>query len=241
MIKKLLKDKKILLLIFSVTISILIIAVKGLYFGVDFSGGSIIVLKAEKPMNDQELQLTLEILKKRLDITGLSGIEIYPRGNQEIVVVVPASENAQKIINIIKHQGVFVAKIDNITVYTGKDVAKVYEPSKIPTESGWAYGVEFELTMDAAKRFAEIAKGKAYHKVELYMDGKLISAPVLSPELATGKPEPRQVITVGKYPPTEQEKEEALAIYSALKSGALPVKLDVEYIYIQYLQNLEML
>lgn len=62
------------------------------------------------------------------------------------------------------------------------------------------------------------------------MDGKLISAPVLSPDLADGKPHPQQVITVGAYPPTKEEIDEAMAIYSALKSGALPVKLDIEYI-----------
>ncbi|WP_423792640.1 preprotein translocase subunit SecD [Methanocaldococcus indicus] len=229
--KKLLKDKKIILLLITLFLSIVIIAVKGLQFGVDFTGGSVIVLKTEKPLNQQDMQLTIDLIKQRLDTTGLSGIEVYPRGNDEIVVVVPAKTDVDTIINILKQQGVFVAKLGNITLYTGRDIESVQPPQKVPTENGYAYGIPFTLKIDAAKRFAELVKGKAGAKIELYMDNKLISAPVLAPGLATGIPSPQQVITVGKYPPSEEEKKEALAIYTALKSGALPTKLNVEYIY----------
>ncbi|CAB3288703.1 Protein-export membrane protein SecD [Methanocaldococcus lauensis] len=231
-IKKLLKDKKILLLILSLTISIFLIAFKGLQFGVDLSGGTVIVLKSDRPMNDQEIQLTVNIIKQRLDANGLGNVDVYPRGNDEIVVIIPKSSDTDRIIKILKHQGVLIAKIDNVTVYTGKDVKNVYPPTKVPTESGWAYGVQFELSLDAAKKFAEIAKGKAYHKVYIYFDGKLISAPVLAPELADGRPHPQQVITLGQYPPTKKVEDEATVLYTALKSGALPVKLNVEYTYV---------
>ncbi|ACX72967.1 SecD/SecF/SecDF export membrane protein [Methanocaldococcus vulcanius M7] len=228
-IPNLLKDKRILLLIIVVTASILLIAFKGLQFGIDLSGGTIIVLKADKPMNDKEIEATIRIITERLNYNGLNDVIIYPRGNDEIVVEIPKSCDTDRIIKILKQQGVFVAKIDNITAYTGSDVQNVELPQKIPEGNNWAYGVPFELTLDGAKKFAEVAKGKAYHKVYLYMDGKLISAPVLSPDLADGKPHPKQVITVGSYPPTKEEIDEAMAIYSALKSGALPVKLNIEY------------
>ena len=229
-ISKLLKDKRILLLILFVTLSVLLIVFKGLDYGIDLSGGTVIVLKAERPMTDEEIQLTVDIIEKRLNANGLSDITVYPRGNDEIVVMIPKSCDIERIKKVLMEQGVFEAKIDNITAYTGKDVKSVEPPTKIPQGDNWAYGVPFELTLEGAKKFAEVAKGKAYHKVELYMDGKLISAPVLSPDLADGRPHPKQVITVGGYPPTKEEIDEAMAIYSALKSGALPVKLNIEYI-----------
>ncbi|ACV24177.1 preprotein translocase subunit SecD [Methanocaldococcus fervens] len=230
-ISKLLKDKKILTLIIFLVVSLFLIAFKGIDYGIDLSGGTVIVLKAERPMNNEEMQLTVEIIEKRLNVNGLSDVTVYPRGNDEIIVMVPNSSDTERIIKVLEHQGVFEAKIDNITAYTGKDVKIVEPPTKIPQGDSWAYGVPFELTLEGAKKFAEVAEGKAYHKVELYMDGELISAPVLSPELADGKPHPKQVITVGNYPPTKEEIDEAMAIYSALKSGALPVKLEIEYTY----------
>ncbi|ADC69685.1 SecD/SecF/SecDF export membrane protein [Methanocaldococcus sp. FS406-22] len=229
-ISKLLKDKRILLLVIFVTLSIFLILFKRLDYGIDLSGGTIIVLKAEKPMNDKEIEATVKIITERLNYNGLSGVTVYPRGNDEIVVEIPKSCDADRIIKILEQQGVFVAKIDGIIAYTGSDVQNVELPTKIPQGDKWAYGVPFELTLEGAKKFAEVAKGKAYHKVEMYMDGKLISAPVLSPDLADGKPHPQQVITLGDYPPTKEEIEEAMAIYTALKSGALPVKLKVEYV-----------
>jgi len=229
-ISKLLKDKRILLLIIFVTLSLFLILFKGLDYGIDLSGGTIIVLKAEKPMNDKEIEATVKIITDRLNYNGLSGVTVYPRGNDEIIVEIPKSCDADRIIKILEQQGVFVAKIDGVIAYTGSDVQNVELPTKIPQGDKWAYGVPFELTLEGAKKFAEVAKGKAYHKVEMYMDGKLISAPVLSPDLADGRPHPQQVITVGGYPPTKEEMEEAMAIYTALKSGALPVKLKVEYV-----------
>jgi preprotein translocase subunit SecD len=217
-------------LIIFVTLSLFLILFKGLDYGIDLSGGTIIVLKAEKPMNDKEIEATVKIITDRLNYNGLSGVTVYPRGNDEIIVEIPKSCDADRIIKILEQQGVFVAKIDGVIAYTGSDVQNVELPTKIPQGDKWAYGVPFELTLEGAKKFAEVAKGKAYHKVEMYMDGKLISAPVLSPELADGKPHLQQVITVGGYPPTKEEIEEAMAIYTALKSGALPVKLKVEYV-----------
>ena len=230
-ISKLLKDRKIQILIVAVTLSVFLILFKGIDYGIDLSGGVVIVLKAEKPMTEEEKQLTVDIIEKRLNANGLSDVTVYPRGEDEIIVMIPNSSDTDRIIKVLQHQGVFEAKIDNITAYTGKDVRLVNPPQKIPQGNTWAYGVHFELTLEGAKKFAKVAEGKAYHRVELYMDGKLISAPTLSPDLADGRPHPNQVITVGGYPPTKEEADEAMAIYSALKSGALPVKLDIEYTY----------
>ncbi|WP_456418508.1 preprotein translocase subunit SecD [Methanocaldococcus infernus] len=230
--KKLLKDKRIVIFILAILFSSIVIAVKGIHYGVDITGGTVIVLKTEKPLNERDMSMTVEIIKNRLDATGLGNIEVYSRGNNEIIVIVPASADVDTIIKILKQQGNFKALLDNKTLlYTGRDIANVEFPTKVPSGNTVAYGVPFSLKIDAAKRMAELVKGKAYHRVYLYMDDKLISAPVLSPELTSGKPSPNQVITVGPYPPTEEEKAEALAIYTALKSGALPVKVDIEYTY----------
>ena len=224
---KLLKDTKILILIGCVILSILLIAVKGVSYGVDLSGGSIIVLKTEEPLSEQNMTTVTTILEQRLNANGLSDISVYPRGNDEIVVEIPESgDKLERIEKILTQQGVFVAKIDNITAYTGQDVAYVEEPGLTPS----GYGVSFKLSSEGAEKFAEVAYGKGGHTVELYMDGRLVSNPVLSPGLADGKPHPDQIITVAGKNPTKEDEDEAWAIYTALKSGSLPVKVHIEYV-----------
>ncbi|MBW9222047.1 preprotein translocase subunit SecD [Methanothermococcus sp. SCGC AD-155-C09] len=223
---KLLKDSKVLILIGCIILSLLIIFFKGISFGVDLSGGTVIVLKTDKPVSEQNMTVITEILASRLNANGLSDITVYSRGNDEVVVEIPEDADVERIKKILTQQGVFEAKIDNITAYTGRDVAYVEEPGSTPS----GYGVAFKLTPEGAERFAKVAYGKGGHRVELYMDGKLISAPVLSPGLADGRPHPDQIITVAGSNPTKEDEDEAWAIYTALKSGSLPVKLKIEYI-----------
>ena len=223
---KLLKDTKILILIVSVILSILLIAINGLSYGVDLSGGSVIVLKTEMPLSEENMTTATTILEQRLNTNGLNDISVYPRGNDEIVVEIPKSANLERIKKILTQQGVFYAKIDNITAYTGQDVTYVEEPGL--TQFG--YGVNFRLSPEGAEKFAKVAYGKGGHTIELYMDGKLVSNPEISPGLADGKPHPNQVITVAGNNPTEEDKNKAWAIYTALKSGSLPVKVHIEYV-----------
>ncbi|HIP84590.1 MAG TPA: preprotein translocase subunit SecD [Methanothermococcus okinawensis] len=223
----LLKDSKILILLVTVILSILIIAVKGVSFGVDLVGGTVIVLKTSEPVSQENMTVIVEVLRSRLNAYGLSDITIYSRGNDEIVVEIPKDADVERIKKILTQQGVFVAKIDNITAYTGRDIEYVEEPKLTPS----GYGVVLKLTEEGARRFAEVAYGKGGHRVELYMDNKLISAPVLSPSLADGRPHRDQIITVAGSNPTKEDIDEAWAIYTALKSGSLPVKLKIEYIY----------
>ncbi|HIP17219.1 MAG TPA: preprotein translocase subunit SecD [Methanothermococcus okinawensis] len=223
---KLLKDSKILILIGCIILSLLIISFKGISFGVDLSGGTVIVLNTNKPVSEQNMTVITEILASRLNTNGLSDITVYSRGDDEVVVEIPKNADLERIKKILTQQGVFEAKIDNITAYTGRDVAYVEEPGSTPS----GYGVAFKLTPEGAEKFAKVAYGKGNHRVELYMDGKLISAPVLSPTLADGRPHPDQIITISGNNPTKEDIDEAWVIYTALKSGSLPVKLKIEYI-----------
>lgn len=223
---KLLKDQKVLILLVFILASILLLTFKGISFGVDLSGGSTIVLNTEKALTDSEMSAVTEILTSRLNTNGLSDVRIYPRGSDEIVIEIPESADLERIEKILTQQGVFTAIIDNQTAYTGQDVSYVEEPGI--TASG--YGVGFKLSLDGANNFAEVAYGKGGYPVQLYMDGKLISEPLLSVDLADGKPHQSQIITVAGSNPTEDDIDEAWVIYTALKSGSLPVKIQIAYI-----------
>ena len=224
---EILKDSKVLVLVVSVILSILVIAFKGISFGVDLGGGTVIVLKTNESVSQEDITIITEVLRSRLNIYGLSGITVYFRGNNEVVVEIPKGADVERIKKILTQQGVFVAKIDNITAYTGRDVEYVEKPGLTPE----GYGVVFKLTEEGARKFAEVAYGKGGHRVELYMDGRLVSAPVLAQSLAEGIPHRDQIITVAGKNPSKEDIDEAWAIYTALKSGSLPVKLEIEYTY----------
>ena len=136
---KLLKDHKVVILLVCVLASLLLIAFKGISFGVDLSGGSTIVLQTESELSESEMTTVNEILTSRLNTNGLSDVRIYPRGSDEIVIEIPESADLERIQKILTQQGVFTAVIDNQTAYTGQDVSYVEEPGM--TASG--YGVGF--------------------------------------------------------------------------------------------------
>ncbi len=222
----LLKDTRILILIGFIIVSALLITFKGVSYGIDLSGGSIIVLKTDKPLSSEDMDTTVNIISSRLNANGLSDINTYPRGDSEIVVEIPSGTDLERIKKILTQQGVFYAKINNVTAYTGKDVEYVKEPGM----TGSGYGVLFTLSNDGAQKFAEVAYGQGGLPVNLYMDGKLISSPILSQGLADGKPHPDQVITVAGTNPTKEDIDQAWVIYTSLKSGSLPTKVRIEYI-----------
>lgn len=218
------KDKRVILLIVLLLISIISISVVGIEQGLDLKGGSSIQLQLDQPVNDTTMNIVTSVLDKRLNIYGVSDVKVRSSGNQ-MVIVEMAGKSPQEVEKLIGNPGKFEAKIDNVTVLTGSDVASV-KSVEADSEGGWH--VPFELTTQGAKNFAEAAKGKGGHEVVMYLDGKEIDKdhPTLSEELASGEPVTEIEVTGGAEN-QEAAKAEGTEVYTVLKTGSLPVKLHV--------------
>ena len=221
-LSKFFKDRQVIILLLFLLISIGSIALLGVEQGLDLKGGSSIQLQLEHPVNESTMKVVTSVLDKRLNLYGVSDVKVRSSGDQ-MVIVEMAGKTPEEVERLIGNPGIFEAKIDNVTVLTGSDVASVEAP--VVGDSG-EWHVPFTLTTEGAKKFAELAKGKGGHEVVMYLDGKQIDdhPPQLSGELAGGEPVAEVEVT-GSAADVETAKEESNTVYTVLKTGSLPVKI----------------
>jgi preprotein translocase subunit SecD len=219
--KEFLKDWRVILLIILLIGSIASISYFGIQQGLDLKGGSIIQLHLEKPVDTGTMNRVTTVLDKRLNIFGVKDVKVRPSGNQDVIVEI-AGVKPDEVAKIVGTTGKFEAKINNQTALVGSDITNV-EPYQI---TGNQWRVPFKISLEGAQRFAQVANGQANVPVEMFLDDKLISSPVLSPELANGVPSTDVEVSGTGQSKVEAEKE-AKSLQTVLQSGSLPVKVQI--------------
>lgn len=215
------KDYRVIILIVLILASIASISVNGIQQGLDLKGGSIIQIHLEQPVNPETMSKVTTVLDKRLNIFGVKDVKVRASGDQDVIVEI-AGVNPDQVANIVGTPGKFEAKIGNETVLVGSDIVSV-KPYQI---EGNTWRVPFTISTEGANKFAELAKGKGGQPVDMYLDDKLVSSPILSDELANGVAS-TDVEVSGTNQTKEQAETEAKIIQTVLQSGALPVKVNI--------------
>jgi preprotein translocase subunit SecD len=216
------KDWRVILLIVLIIGSIATISVNGIQQGLDLKGGSIIQIHLEKPVDSDTMSRVTAVLDKRLNIFGVKDVKVRPSGNQDVIVEI-AGIKPEDVARLVGTPGKFVAKINNQTALLGSDITNV-QPYQV---TGNEWHVPFKISVEGAKRFAQVAKGRANAPVDMYLDDNLISSPLLAPELANGNPNTEVEVSGTASSQADAEKE-AKNIQTVLQSGALPVKVNIE-------------
>ena len=226
--------------------------------GLDLQGGTRIILKAEeKNATPEEFQLTIDNLKQRINVYGLTDVVVREAsdlsGNRYIIVEV-AGASEEEVSELIEKQGKFEAKIGNETVFKGSDVKYVCmsaDCSGIDPRQGCfkakdnnyycKFRFSVSLSPEAAQRQASITSaldvvssesGDYLSKnIDFYLDGSLVDSLKISAELK-GKPTSDIMITgFGSAPDEREALENALKnmkrLQTVLKTGSLPLKLQV--------------
>lgn len=215
------KDWRVILLIVLIIGSIGIISHNGISQGIDLRGGSTIQIHLVEPVDVSNMSIVTAVLDKRLNAFGVNDVSVRSSGDQDVIVQI-AGVKPEQVQNLIGTPGKFEAKINNQTVLVGSSITSV----KPYTVAGKSWEVPFVVTTDAAKNFAQMAKGKAGTHVDVYLDGKLLSSPEISPEIATGTPSTEVKIT-GTNQTKEAAQDEAKSTQVVLQSGALPVSVSI--------------
>ncbi len=195
--KEVLKDWRVQLFMFSfIVLGVLPLALFGLKFGMDFSGGTLIYLQLEKPVDTQTMDTMVAVLQSRLNGFGLKDISVRPIGDQYILVSVSGVSNSsmETIKDVLSKQGKFEAVIDGKIALTGKDIIQV----KTDPQSGYGWSaslqqwrVPFDLSGPGAAHFAEVAEGKCKKvegeikcdKIYMFIDRPENAAVLITPEL----------------------------------------------------------
>ncbi len=190
--------------------------------GLDSQGGSEVQLHLAQPVDANTMNKVTAVLDKRLNIFGVKDIQVRSSGNQNVIVEI-AGVQPQNVASLVGHNGVFVATIDNQTALLGTDIVNV-QPYQVNNNQ---WDVPFTVSLAGAQRFAKLANGKAGTPVNMYLDGQLVSSPVVSAELANGVPS-TDVEVSGTESTQAAAQQQASSIQAVLESGALPVKVSID-------------
>ncbi|MBT5740385.1 hypothetical protein HOI26_04780 [Candidatus Woesearchaeota archaeon] len=141
--------------------------------GLDVAGGTRVLLEPEEAISQEDLDTTINSLKERLNVYGLSDVVVRSASDlagKDFILIEMAGVTEEEVKDLLSKQGKFEAKIANQTVFEGgeKDITHVcrsadcsgIDPNQGCYRSGEGYGCNFffgvTLRPAAAERHGEI-------------------------------------------------------------------------------------
>ncbi len=191
---------------------------KAIKQGLDLRGGVSAVYEATDTSAedfDDLLRGTMAVLRNRLDGQGYTEATVTKQGASRIRVEIPDVDDPNEVLSIIGQPAKLEFKDENDKVILeGKHIKKA-TAGKI---EGNADVVNFELTDEGAKLFAEATQANIGKVIKIVLDGEEISTPQVKTAITGGT----------GYIDGMANIEEAKNLANLIQSGALP--LDIEQI-----------
>nr|MBA4405436.1 hypothetical protein [Nanoarchaeum sp.] len=226
--------------------------------GLELQGGTRVLLKPEEKITDEQRDELIQVMQYRLNTYGLSDIQIKKSddllGNKYILVEI-AGATKQEVSDLIASQGIFEARIDNQTVFSGgqEDItfvcrndgtcAGIRECVEVTEGQYCKFEFQIRLSSEAAKRHANITQGlevvtnqdgQEYlsKKLDFYLDGIQVDSLNIGADLK-GVEATQIVISGPGIGATRDEAiKESLAqmnkLQTILITGSFPFKLSIE-------------
>ncbi len=186
--------------------------------GLDLQGGSHVVLQAvetaDSKVDDDALKRSVTIIERRVNELGLTEPLIQRQGKDRIIVELPGVKDPEKAIAMLGKTAMLqFIDYEGKVVLTGNDL----KDSRGQIGQNNRACVSLEFNDEGAKKFAEVTARSIGRPIAIALDGKVLTAPNVNEAITGG----RAQIT-GNY---TMEEAEHLAIL--LRSGSLPVKLEI--------------
>ena len=222
--------------------------------GLDLQGGSRFLLKPEEQVSQEDMEILISNMNRRLNLFGLSDVTVRDAsdfGGQQYILVEAASVNEREIREVVSSQGKFEAKIGNDSVFRGTDVLSVCRSAECsgidflaggcqasgPGEHFCPFYFSITLNENAANRQADLTRGipvvNGYltESLSLYLDGELVDELNIGEDLK-GRPSVSIQISGSGSGSTEdaaskQAIREMKQLQTILITGSLPVKLEL--------------
>ncbi len=222
-----------------------------LNFGLELVGGTKLILQPQGNLTQVEWDNVVDILRQRLDLFGVKGATvstIVDLSNRKYVRAELAGVEGDQALNLLEKEGVFEARIQNTTIFSGSDILDVcisgtqctMQLTPLQASDGsvlWEFAFELDITNKAAEKFAnktleldeycEITRCYLNGTVDFYIDGEIIQGASLNiPSDLKGKSLTSPVIT-GQRKTQEDAQKEMRFLQSILQSRKLPVKFEI--------------
>ena len=186
--------------------------------GLDLQGGTHVVLQAvdtpQLKVNDDALDRATHIIERRVNALGLTEPVVQRQGRDRIIVELPGVEDPEKAINMLGKTAMLEFKDpNNKTVLTGTDL----KDAKAVVGNGNQPLVSMEFSDEGGQKFADVTARNVGKRIAITLDGEVLTAPVV-----------QEAITGGRAQITgNRSMEEAQHLAILLRSGSLPVKLEI--------------
>lgn len=204
-----------ILVVFGVYISPLAFSIKQ---GLDLQGGTHVVMEAvdtpDAPVTEDAVQRSVKVIERRVNELGLTEPIIQRQGERRIIVELPGVKDPEAAIALIGKTALLEFKdMSGTTVLTGKDL----RDAKAQIDAQNRNLVALEFTDEGGKKFADLTAKNVGKQIAILLDNQMLTNPVVNEPIPNGK----AIITGNRT------IEEAQHIALLLRSGALPVKLDI--------------
>jgi preprotein translocase subunit SecD len=193
-----------------------------LHYGLDFVGGVSAEFEAVPtpgaPVNAQAMARAMQIMSFRVNALGVSEPVLQQVGSNRIMVQLPGVKNQEQALHWLGETALLQIKSPNgkQVLVTGGDLANAQ--AAIDQTQSDPYVVDLTFNARGTKLFAEATKKYLGQPLPIYLNGRLVEAPVVQSVIPNGQAE-----LTGGFKSLQQAQQTALL----LQSGALPVKLKV--------------
>ena len=186
--------------------------------GLDLQGGTHVVLEAvdtpDAKVDEDAVQRVIKIIERRVNELGLTEPIIQRQGERRIIVELPGVKDPEKAIEMIGKTALLEFQDESgATVLTGKDL----KDAKAQIDQSNRNLVSLEFSQEGAEKFGDLTRKNVGKHIAILLDKQILTNPVVEEPILGGK----AVITGNRT------IEEAQRIAILLRSGSLPVKLEV--------------
>ncbi|MDI3540801.1 MAG: preprotein translocase subunit SecD [Thermosediminibacterales bacterium] len=194
---------------------------EGINLGLDLQGGVYVLLEAQEnegqTVTNEKMMGAVEVIRGRVDELGVAEPIIARQGEKRIRVELPGVKDTEKALSIIGQTASlrFIGP-DKSVVLTGndvKDARAIYGPNNEPM-------VSLKLNPEGKDKFAEATEKFLGQRIAIYLDERIISAPVVESVITAGE------AVIEGLPNIDKAGELAMLI----RAGALPVDLTIKEI-----------
>jgi len=169
----------------------------------------------DAPVTADRVKQAMAIIENRVNAFGVAEPVVQMEGSRRIIVELAGIDNPDEAVsNLIKTAYLEFKTEDGKTVLTGrqlKDAVAGINPQTNQAE------VNLEFEPDGAKIFADVTAQNVGRQLAIVLDGNVIQAPAIREPIPNGRAQ------ISPY----ESLDEAQNIAILLRSGSLPVKLEV--------------
>lgn len=186
--------------------------------GLDLRGGSHIVLECvdtpDAPVDDDAVRRVVEIIRNRIDQLGVAEPVIARQGERRIMVQLPGVTDPERAVEIIGRTALLEFKNEDVeTLLTGANL----RDAQVQFDSFGRPSVSIDFDSEGTRLFAAATTENVGRLIGIYLDGSLISNPVVQEPILRGEAQ-----ITGRF-----TLDEAQNLAILLRAGALPVQVEM--------------